>query len=208
MNTSFAALAGTVLLTVCPLALATSSVDLAVTGAITPSACTPSISNDGVVDYGKISMQDLNPTGTTSLPTATFKLGVNCEAPSLFALYSLDNNHPSRSVYFVMGLIDPTNWIGNYGLQLANIVADVPNVLAIYSTDSGANWDAYTPGWKWGTHTLTAFGTASMGQVVPTLIKDVSLDLLVDPVIFPKYLIPAGETIALDGSATFELRYL
>lgn len=208
MKASVAALTGLMLLAGCPWTLAASSLDLAVTGAITPSACMPNISQDGVVDYGKISMQDLNPTGTTSLPTATFKLGVNCEAASLFALYALDNNQPSRSVYFAMGLIDPTNWIGNYGLQLENIVADVPNVVAIYSTDSGANWDAYTPGWKWGTHTLTAFGTGSVGQVVPTPIKEVSLDLLVDPVIFPKYLIPATETIALDGSATFELRYL
>ncbi|WP_256671205.1 DUF1120 domain-containing protein [Pseudomonas gelidaquae] len=37
--------------------MAASSVDLGVVGVITPSACTPILSNNGVVDYGKISCE-------------------------------------------------------------------------------------------------------------------------------------------------------
>ncbi|NWC37596.1 DUF1120 domain-containing protein, partial [Pseudomonas gingeri] len=116
MKDSLAALAGLLLIAHTTVALAASSVDLSVKGAITPSACTPSLSNNGVVDYGKISAQDLNPTGLTELPKTFFKLAVNCEAPSLFGLVPQDNRSSiaGSKVSFVLGRISPTNWIGTY----------------------------------------------------------------------------------------------
>lgn len=207
MKASIAALTGMLLLAGCPWALAASSVDLAVTGAITPSACLPSISNDGTVDYGKISMQDLNEFGT-ELPQAAFKLAVSCDSPSLFGLYSIDNNHPDGGIYFAMGFTGPNWWIANFSLKIKNVIADNQNFHAIYSGDNGASWNGYPTIQSWDPRTLLAFTKTFAGELAPTPVKDVSMEMLVSPVIFSKHLIPTGETISLDGSATLELRYL
>lgn len=209
MKASLAALAGALLIASCPWTLAASNVDLTVKGSITPSACTPSISSNGLVDYGKISVQDLD-VSITPLPPVVFKLAVNCEGSSLFALASLDNRLPSHNpnAYYVLGYIDPSKWIGAYFLTLRNVQTDDPTAFAIYSTDDGSSWDIYTPEWNWAASSLTAFGKGISGRLAPVAIKDMSLDLLVEPFIYGRYSIPAGEPIALDGSATFELRYL
>lgn len=209
MKASLAALIAALLIAHGTPALATSRVDLSVKGAITPSACTPSLSNDGLVDYGKISFQDLNPTGTTALPETTFKLAVNCEGASLFALQPQDNRSslPGSAASFRLGIVSPTKWIGTYFLSMKNILPDDPSAYAIYSVDNGSSWlfnpDAMVP-----VNTLIAFGNQSSGERAPIPLKGVSLDLMVEPYIFPKNQIPVGETIALDGAATLELRYL
>lgn len=209
MKASLAALAGALLIASSPWASAASSVDLTVKGSITPNACIPSLSNDGLVDYGKISVQELNETGVTELPPYTFKLAVNCEGASLFALATLDNRQslagPGAS--FVLGYINPTKWIGTYFLTLQNILVDDPAAYSIYSMDNGSTW-VFNPDRQVPSNILLAFGKQSSGVMAPVPIKDASADLLVEPFIFPKSYIPVGETIELDGSATFELRYL
>ena len=87
----FAALSATALIGVAPYALAASSTDLTVTGIITPSACTPTLSGGGIVDHGKFSAKDLNQTSKLT-PSQTLKLSVNCERQlTVFALTRIDN---------------------------------------------------------------------------------------------------------------------
>ncbi|ARB26343.1 DUF1120 domain-containing protein [Pseudomonas tolaasii] len=209
MKDSLIALAGVLLIAHGTLALAASSVDLSVKGAITPSACTPSLSNGGLVDYGKISAQDLDPTGVTELPRTLFKLAVNCEGSSLFALDAQDNRSSiaGPAISFVLGRISPTNWIATYFLTMENVVTDDPTAYPIYSLDNGSTW-IYNSERQVPANTLSAFGNQTSGIRAPVPLTDVALDLIVQPYIFPKSQIPAGETIPLDGSATFELRYL
>ena len=116
MKDSLAALVGALLITHGTLALAASAVDLSVKGAITPSACTPSLSEGGVVDYGKISVKDLRPTGATELPKFIFELKVDCEAQALFAIKTHDNRperpqavHPSM---YGLGVINGDELVG------------------------------------------------------------------------------------------------
>lgn len=209
MKDSLAALTGALLIVYGTVALAASSVDLSVKGAIIPSACTPSLSNGGLVDYGKISTQDLNPTGMTELPKAIFKLAITCEGPSVFALDVQDNRSSiaGPSVSFVLGRISPTNWIAVYLLTMENVSTDDPAAYPIYSIDNGSTW-IYSPQQDIPANTLNAFGNRSSGTRAPVPLSEVSLDLVVQSFIFPKNYVPEGETIALDGSATFELRYL
>lgn len=209
MKDLLAALAGALLIAHGTHALAASSTDLSLKGSITPSACTTGLSNNGLVDYGKISFHDLNETGVTELPETFFKLVVNCEGRSLFALHTYDNRMLMQGVgaSFVLGRISPTNWIGTYFLTMHNIQPDDPSAYSIYSTDKGSTWifnpEGYVPA-----YTMIAFGNNSSGTRAPIPLKSVSLDLLVEPFIFPKNQIPAGATVALDGSATLELLYL
>lgn len=209
MKDSFAALTGALLIAYGTVALAASAVDLSVKGAIIPSACTPSLSNGGLVDYGKISTQDLDPTGVTELPKSLFKLAVNCEGPSVFALDAQDNRSsmagPSAS--FVLGRTSATHWTATYFLTMENVSTDDPTAYPIYSLDNGSTW-IYNSERQVPANTLSAFGNQSSGTRAPVPLSDVSLDLVIQPYIFPKSQLPAGETIPLDGSATFELRYL
>lgn len=90
---------------------------------------------------------------------------------------------------------------------MENIQLDDPAAYSIYSMDNGNTW-LFNPDANVPANILLAFGHHSSGVRAPVPIKDVSLDLVVQPYIYPKNQIPVGETIALDGSATLELRYL
>ncbi|WP_423749282.1 DUF1120 domain-containing protein [Pseudomonas sp. VD9] len=110
MKKPLAALATLVMLATSGAAVAASSVDLTVTGLITPTACTPSLSANGVVDHGKISAKDLSPTNWTRLPTSVLKLTIGCDAHTLFAVQATDNRAGSAtySNSFGLGFVNGT----------------------------------------------------------------------------------------------------
>lgn len=66
-------------------AFAASTVDLTVDGSITPAACTPTISNNGVFDFGNISAGDLSATKSTSIGAKRFSYSITCDAPTAIA---------------------------------------------------------------------------------------------------------------------------
>lgn len=63
-------------------ALAASDTELAIKGSITPSACEPLVSSDGMVDFGKISVKQLNSDSYTPLPDERLLLNVHCDGPT------------------------------------------------------------------------------------------------------------------------------
>jgi type 1 fimbria pilin len=98
MKTCSLALCALVLLGGAPHTLAASSVDLSVNGVITPTACTPLLSSNGVIDYGKISQQDLNVDKGTRLPVKQLQVSIGCNAASRFALRMRDNRDGTATV--------------------------------------------------------------------------------------------------------------
>lgn len=86
----------------CTSAFAASSTDLTVTGIITPTACTPALSNNGTVDFGKRSAKDLNQTRTFC--TESSKLNVVCDGETTFALELADNRSTSTISPYLYGL--------------------------------------------------------------------------------------------------------
>ena len=91
MNTVLKTLTAATLLLGSAHVLAASSVDLTVKGLITPSACTPTLSNGGAVDYGKISAKDLKVDQQTFLDSQTVQFTVTCDAATLMAMEAKDN---------------------------------------------------------------------------------------------------------------------
>ena len=85
-------------------AVAASSVDLTVKGLITPSACTPALSNSGSVDYGKISAKDLKLDNPTFLVMQALQLTVTCDAATLMALDANDNRAGSVRISAARGI--------------------------------------------------------------------------------------------------------
>ena len=207
MKDSLAALAGALLIAHASAALAASSVDLSVKGAITPSACTPSL--PGAVDFGKISAKDLNADAQTRLPDQTIKLSVSCEGSTRFAITPFDNRTGSstQNSAFGLGLINDTEKLGRYFLTMRNPVADVASTLL--STRGEGRWgelyddDAVVP------NALIALGSfdATNGWL-PHPLQDMSVEVVLNTAIAPAKSLTLTNEVQLDGSATFEVKYL
>lgn len=213
MNISFVALAGAVLLATCPWALAASSTDLSVKGSITPSACAPSLSSGGIVDYGKMATKDLQPGpgGMVDLPMRTLQMTVDCEAHTLFALTPIDNRterpEPIQPWLYSLGVLEQ-KIMGVYMLDMTNILADSVSVSSLKSPDGGATWNLLAPGELWNPTTFTGFGNKSSGVLAPIPLQKLTMDVTVWPSLFPLDWLALTDSVELEGSTTLDLIYL
>jgi hypothetical protein len=207
MKASLVALVGAVLIANCTWTLAASSVDLAVKGSITPSACDATLSQDGTVDYGKIAAKDLSVDRVTFLPRVTLQLRVECEAQTLFALNTRDNRLGSASTalghYYGLGLINGDQKLGKYQIDLLNPVADT-TVYPLFSFDYGTTWIVNSSGSYMGHDYWNAFGDTP----VPKALRGVNVDLRIATSIVATRDLTLTEEVPLDGSATLDLVYL
>lgn len=211
VKTPLAALATAFLITNPCQVFAASTVDLTVNGLITPSACSPLLSGNGVVDHGKISARDLNADQPTKLNDATLQLNVNCDAQTLFALRGVDNRAGSGSdpqgTGYGLGLINGSQKLGYYYLQLVDPLADGIAVQTLESMDDGTTWhDASDSTWQ--STSLAGFGVQSDGVWAPIPIKELSTQLQVLSYISATGNLDLTNEAQIDGSATLEVKYL
>lgn len=192
--------------------LAASSVDLAVRGSITPSACTPGLSQGGQIDFGKMPAKDLSADSPTRLPTVILKLTVNCAAPTLFALRSKDNRAGSAYLddgyNYGMGLINGNEKVGGYLLTLRDPVSSTAQLSTLTSVNGGASWWNFPQGVFLVWHNLAAFGNNDSGVAAPVPLLDVTSDLYVESKIAPANGLTLDQQVPLDGAATLDLIYL
>ncbi|NWC57323.1 DUF1120 domain-containing protein [Pseudomonas sp. Y39-6] len=192
--------------------MAASSVDISVVGTIIPSACTPTLSDAGTVDYGKISINDFPRLGEMVLPAATINLEVTCDAPTLMAVRSLDNragtaavqspSHDPLTVYG-LGLASGGQKIGRYELKMNDVTADEQPRVVIESIDKETWFAADNATWqpRW-------LRTVSNGNIIPVAVTTLKTDLMLSTVLAPKDSLPGEEEIQIDGSATLDVIYL
>lgn len=195
-----------------PCAFAASSVDLQVQGLIIPAACTPSLSQGGTVDYGKLAARDLRPDTSTWLPPVIVQLGVRCDAPTLFALRGRDNRpgtaHKDDGYGYGLGLINGDQKLGTYLLTLRNPVSDDGPVQTLMSTTNGDTWWLVPEGTWLVAHQLAAFGNSDSGTPAPSPLQTVTAELHIEPSIAPANSLTLTEEVLLDGSATVDVIYL
>ena len=208
LKDSLAALAGALLIAQGAVALAASTVDLSLKGAITPSACTPSLSDGGVVDYGKIAAKDLSPTGTTVLPRLSLQLTVDCEAQTLFALTGRDNRlgssiFPALNHMYGLGMVSGNVKLGAYQIGVFDPVADDKPVKVITSSNGGANWSASI---YLGHEALTSFAALD-GPNTPIALKTLNARLRTFAIIVPATDLTLLDEVPIDGQATLQLKY-
>ncbi|XVJ49855.1 DUF1120 domain-containing protein (plasmid) [Pseudomonas sp. UBT] len=207
MSKSINPLIAVLLLTGVGQAVAASSTDLSVRGVITPSACTPTLSNGGVIDHGKISSKDLNLTARTIIGNDTLNMTVNCETAITFALQTVDNRASSAgasSSSYGLGFINGDQKLGDYSLVLANPIADSVPVQTIGTYDLSTTWwreRFMDPG------LYISIATAG-GDLQPLAAKDLVVDLQVQTAINRADGLDLSNEVNIDGSATVELRYL
>ncbi len=186
-------------------ALAASSVDLAVRGLITPSACQPSLSNSGAYDLGKISAKDLNANTYTRLPKHTMQLDVTCEAPTLLALENKDNRAGSEfdeGAGFGLGMINGTEKVGVLGANLASSMADGAAARTINAYLDGA--------WSAGDFFMPDYliSVANNSTLAPMPVQHWTADLILAPIIAATNTLTLDNEAPIDGSVTLTVRYL
>jgi hypothetical protein len=210
MNKHLSLLTAALLLTGASSTFAASSTDLTVKGVITPTACTPSLSSNGVIDYGKISAKDLNQTTTTFLGRTTLQLSVDCEAASSFALHLADNR-PDSSItpllLYGLGLVNTNERLGGFYLSYDGAITENGSKELLGSIDQGQTWSNYE-GEAINPGTWAAFGDRATGKWFPAAIKHLTVNMHVGAFIARADSLTLTQEVPIDGHATLEVRYI
>jgi hypothetical protein len=199
-----------------PLIFAGSSTDLTVTGLITPLACTPMLSNSGLVDYGKIYRQDLSVDKRTQLRAQTLDLDIQCNAPTRFALLMHDNRDGSAivnsEIYYGLNHDHSNNKIGLYSLNFDPASMVVDDLTQVYRTDSTTGGKAWSPSNSQaipiGSRSYLGFTDSAGSSAGPIAIRSLTSRVTVETVIAPTSELDLSTEVQLDGSATLDVVYL
>ncbi|MGR3888113.1 DUF1120 domain-containing protein [Pseudomonas sp. 1152_12] len=189
-----------------PGALAASHADLSVTGIITPNACTPYLTNDGVIDHGKMAVKDLQQTKPTLLDPAEMQLEVHCDGETLFTLTTSDNRAGTSAInpaHHGLGTTPEDEKLGSVAFTLFDPIADETAVNVIVSRNGGASW-SLSP--YLGHEALTSFA-ATGGPNTPVAIKDLRARLRAFTIIVPSRDLTLLDEVPIDGQATLQLKY-
>ncbi|PRA28754.1 DUF1120 domain-containing protein [Pseudomonas poae] len=216
MKTFYAALFSLLWLSLSPHGRAASHVDMSVLGLITPTACTPLLSSGGLIDYGKISRQDLNIDKNTRLPVKHLQVSIDCTGHSLYALRMHDNREGSAMVnseiYYGLGLDPSGNRIGLYSMTFDPTQTLIDIATQAYGTEST------TAGVAWRTSNLNSINigansylgfTDKQGSTAgPAAIRELISRVNIEAVINATQNLDLTTDVALDGFATLEVIYL
>ena len=185
---------------------AASSQDLTVKGVITPSACAPVVSGGGTVDFGKVSVKDLNADTYTDLPRETLLLSVRCEGPTIFTLNTIDTRAGTAASHFSwhgLGMTPSDEKVGDAGLGLYSPVADGIPVRTITSRDGGVTW---IPSVMLSHTLLTA--VADSDGLAPIAIQELDAEIRLITHIAPASNLTLTDEVPIDGHATVQVNYL
>ena len=112
--------------------MAADSIDIKVIGTINPTACTPSASGGGVVDYGNIKPSALSATGTTVLDVKTLAFSIQCTGETNVTLRANSNRGTAADA-------GPANTTGASKLTdattLSNMIANIPYSVTVINPD-------------------------------------------------------------------------
>ncbi|WP_333011344.1 DUF1120 domain-containing protein [Kluyvera sichuanensis] len=199
-------------------AFAADSVDLKVTGTLVVGACTPTIDNDAVVDYGDVSVADLSATAANALGAQSTNLNIDCESAMKVGFTTADDRSDSEKVdtsmgntattTFGLGFTDASNatMIGGYNVAIGAPTYDSKTGSILTSTDSGSTWSASTSA------TMVNAGTQiyTVGNALgtPVAFSSAVFPLTVNASTQDTTTLNLADDTPLDGQATITLKYL
>ena len=183
--------------------------DLDITGKILPGACSIDL-GDGIVDLGSIHAKDLALDQQTVLPKAELPFTVICDAAMRYAIDAEDNTGGSASnqIGFGLGLTPNDEKIGHAVVEFSNTTADGG---ASYVTNSGDNGET----WRYSGATnilkpdeIAGFNTTRLSTDGPSPIKMLQGTMGLLPRIARADTLTLSDEVPINGSITFELKYL
>lgn len=202
------------------------SIDLKVIGTIAPTACTPTLSGGGTVDYGTISAASLKKDSFNQLAKKELDFAITCDAPAKVALRAI-NGRPASAAgttesggfagripvgvsaeqgNWVVGLgLDGSRRIGGYNMHVRDVTLDAKPGDFIYQTDGSAAWLNGT-GFLWDRDFKISFGEAGTSE--PTAFTNMAGKLNIQAYINKASELDLSKPIRLDGQTTLELFYL
>ena len=203
---------------------------LQVKGTLTNAACTPVLSNGGIVDYGTIRMGDLSSTAVNQLGQKNIDLTINCTAATMVSYNMVDDRASSNANLTVENATftgdpisgptqtygvgttsgaSPVN-IGSFGMftNLTSVTADGVAADAIYQNFYPAgSWVKSTAGSSQG-QSIRDFTVASPGTLTPLAFLTATFPLTVSLAIQDTTTLALTDDTQLDGQLTISLRYL
>lgn len=182
-----------------------------------PAACTPLLSNGGLVDYGTLLAKDLSATQENPLPTRTLQFSVSCDAPARFALLMHDNRFGSATggtdeTAYGLDLDASRNKIGRYYLNIDPADFSADSFGTLYRTDSTSNGRAWSSSSARqipiAANSLMGF-TNSVGNTQgPIAIQHLAGTVRVKAYLAPIQSLDLRNVVHINGSGTLEIIYL
>lgn len=208
-------------------AFAAETAVLKVTGTLTNSACTPELSNGGVVDYGQIRLGSLSSTAVNQLGHKNIDLTITCTAATKVSWNMVDDRADSRagitvadamvggasvsatSQIYGLGLTAGDVKIGNYAMfvNVGSVTADGNAVDPIYVQSGSSNWATSTDGSTQG-ESGRDFTVATTGTTDPLAFQTATFPLTTSLAIQDTTTLAITDDTKLDGQLTISLRYL
>lgn len=211
------------------------SVDVKVIGTIVPTACTPTVSGGGVIDYGNIKATTLKADAYTVLPLKTVDFSISCDAPAKVAIAAKNGRFgslagasensttgvapapvtlPDMPGSGAVGLgLDGTTKIGGYSMEIkeGTTTADGELVASLYTNGSlSAGW-SQVPAGKGDVYNMASQRYMSWGKtgtLDPIAFKALAGKLAVQAYINKASELDLTHAIHLDGLTTLEVFYL
>lgn len=206
------------------------SVDMRVTGAVTPIACKPQLSDNGIVDFGNINTNSLNKDDITFLPHKNVTLSINCTAPAKIAVLATNGRpgttlglteegpagtaKPLRSPGMgaspgVAGLgLDGDKKIGAYGLTILSTEIDGQPGSALRSGNKSEWSNSYNDAYFGDNGNYKYITWRNDNNLTPTPFKNLTTGIRVVAYINKTSELDLTKPIKVDGQTNFEMYYL
>ena len=208
-------------------AIAAPTAVLKVKGVLTNSACSPTLSNSGVVDYGTVHLSDLSDSAVNQLGQKTIDLTIACDAATKVSWNLVDDRVDSRAGLTVdngnatSGAVSAANQtygvgmtagnvaIGNYSLfvNVGSVVADTSTVDTIAMDGNNNTWTKSTDGVTEGLNNRD-ITVATSGSLEPLAFTSATFPLVTSLAIQDTKTLAITDDTNLDGQVTISLRYL
>ncbi|TYK57724.1 DUF1120 domain-containing protein [Pseudomonas synxantha] len=190
--------------------------ELTVRAHFAPIACLPTLSDQGVVDYGTLYAKDLNATTETPLPIRTLRLSVTCDAPIRFALRMKDNRDGSATggtdeTAYGLDLDASRNKIGRFYLTIDPAEFSADTLPALYRTDSTSNGVAWSSSTArqipMAANSLLGFTDTTGVTTGPVAIQTLTGTMRLKSYLAPMQSLDLREVVHINGSGTIEIVY-
>lgn len=182
-----------------------------------PASCEPTLSNAGVVDYGRMWARNLNADKDTVLPSKSLLLNISCDGPTRFALRMLDNRDGSATggtneTAYGLALDNSQNKIGRFYAYFDPMETTADSLVQVYRTDSTTAGNAWSSASLFqipiGSRSYLGFSDTASSTRGPVAIQHLSTTISVRTFLAPMDSLDLTADVLLDGSGTLEIIYL